>query len=201
VFVRQLLVQLPGQPAEITRATMASTTSTGTENHRRPGQPRQPQRLSKMVVNSGYLPPLRYRPFRPVDKRRRQLVAGPRPRRWTRRQARPRNVDGGGVGPAGASGSVRAPGGASAGSGTRVCPERPEPVDPAAPIGCPWVQTSGWHARERRRRRTSIGAWKPGPPNGPMIAPAQGSGLSGRGSPSDRRRVGARRPGRDGRPG
>ena len=31
---------------------------------------------------------------------------------------------------------------------------------------------------------TSTGAGKPGPPNGPDTAPAQGSGLSGRGSPS-----------------
>ncbi|CAG7405962.1 hypothetical protein PICSAR71_04559 [Mycobacterium avium subsp. paratuberculosis] len=31
---------------------------------------------------------------------------------------------------------------------------------------------------------TSTGAGKPGPPNGPVTAPAQGSGLSGRGSPS-----------------
>jgi hypothetical protein len=31
---------------------------------------------------------------------------------------------------------------------------------------------------------TSIGAGKPGPPNGPIVAPAQGNGLSGRGSPS-----------------
>ena len=45
-------------------ATMASTTSTEpriTDVRVSRGS----RRLSKMVVNSGYLPPLRYRPFRP----------------------------------------------------------------------------------------------------------------------------------------
>src|SRR5246127_373595 len=92
------------------------------------------------------------------------------------------NVDGGGVGPAGASCSVRAPGGAWVGIGTGV-PGTFGGGSPGRPaIGSPGVggRPSGFGGDVA----TSTGAGKPGPPNGPMAAPAQGSGFHGRGRPS-----------------
>src|SRR5689334_16082741 len=91
------------------------------------------------------------------------------------------NVDGGGVGPAGARFSVRAPGGACAGNGTGV-PGTSGGGSPGRPaIGMPGV--GGRPAGLGGDVITSTGAGKPGPPNGPDAAPAHGNGFHGRGRP------------------
>jgi len=86
----------------------------------------------------------------------------------------------GAFGPIGASCSVRAPGGAFGGSGTGVpgtfggaSPGRPAIGMPGATGGSFGFGDDAW---------TSIGAGNAPPPNGPPVAPAQGSGFCGRGS-------------------
>lgn len=80
----------------------------------------------------------------------------------------------------GSSGWVRAPGGAFGGSGIGMpgtagagSPGRPALRMPGVGGGPSGLGGDGW---------TSSGAGKSGPPNGPTVAPAQGSGVSGRGN-------------------
>ncbi len=92
------------------------------------------------------------------------------------------NVDGGGVGPAGARFSVRAPGGACVGSGTGV----PGTFGGGSP-GTPGDRHAGRRRQAvgvRRRRRDVGRSREARAAEGAVSAPAQGSGFHGRGNPS-----------------
>src|SRR5271166_1207369 len=95
------------------------------------------------------------------------------------------NVDCGGVGPAGARFSVRAPGGALGGSGAGV-PGTSGGGAPGRPaIGMPGVGGSPFGFRGDDKTSGNVGYGPLGPKGpSPWSTPAQGIGLPGRGSSS-----------------